>query len=152
VGGYKAATATGIIIGVSALASALASAGASRAASRIGSRRLLFFSFLLAAVFHIPQAFSWSPGALLVFRASTAVMLGMAIPLINILLAENTDQASQGSIYGLAAAMGAVGLAAGPMISALVALAAGYRMVFFCAAFIMGGSAWLTYKTIMKKG
>jgi DHA1 family multidrug resistance protein-like MFS transporter len=150
VGGYKAATATGIIIGLSALASALASAGASRAASLVGSSRLLFFSFLLAAVFHIPQAFAWSPGALLVFRAATAVMLGMAIPLINMLLAENIDRASQGSIYGLAAAMNAVGLAAGPMISALVALGAGYRMVFFCAAFIMGGSAWLTYKTIMR--
>jgi DHA1 family multidrug resistance protein-like MFS transporter len=150
VGGYKAASATGIIIGVSAMASALASAGASRAASFVGSSRLLFFSFFLAAVFHIPQAFSWSLGALMVFRTLTAIMLGMAIPLINILLAENTAKANQGSVYGLAAAMNAVGLAAGPMISAVVAVGAGYRVVFFFAAFILGVSAWLTYKTIMK--
>jgi DHA1 family multidrug resistance protein-like MFS transporter len=146
VGGYKAASTTGLIIGVSAMASALASALASRIAFRIGSARLLFLSFLLAAAFHIPQAFAGSPATLLVFRTLMAIMLGMAIPLINILLAQNTEKSKQGSVYGLAASMNAVGLAAGPMISAVVAVSAGYKAVFFCAAVILAGSAWLTYR------
>ncbi|MDR1316960.1 MAG: MFS transporter [Spirochaetales bacterium] len=146
--GYKVASTTGLIIGVSALASAVASALASRIASRIGYVRLLFFSFFLAAVFHVPQAFAWSGGFLLVFRTLMAVMLGMAIPLINILLAQNTEKSRQGSIYGLASAMYAMGLAAGPMISAVVAIGAGYKAVFLCAALIMAGSAWLTRRSL----
>jgi MFS family permease len=130
------------------MASALASAGASRIAFRVGSARLLTVSFILAAVFHIPQAFAGSPDSLLVFRTLTAIMLGMAIPLINILLAKNTEKSKQGSIYGLAASMNAVGLAAGPMISALVAVGAGYKAVFICAACILAGSAWLTHRTL----
>ncbi|MDR1932166.1 MAG: MFS transporter [Spirochaetales bacterium] len=150
-GGYKVATTTGIIIGVSAMASAAASAAASRIALRMGSVRLLFLSFFLAAAFHVPQAFAWSSNALLVFRTLTAIMLGMAIPLINILLARNTEKSKQGSIYGLAAATGAVGLAAGPMISAIVAVSAGYRAVFLCAAGILAGSAWLTRRALRSR-
>jgi MFS family permease len=142
--GYKVASTTGLIIGVSAMASAIASAFASRIASRVGAVQLLFFSFLLAAAFHVPQAFAISADFLLVFRTLTAVMLGMAIPLINILLAQNTEKSRQGSVYGLASSTYAVGLAAGPMISAVVAIGAGYRAVFFCAALILAGSAWLT--------
>jgi DHA1 family multidrug resistance protein-like MFS transporter len=148
VGGCRVASTTGLIIGVSAMASALASAVASRIAFRIGSARLLFLSFLLAALFHLPQAFAWSADALLVFRTLTAIMLGMAIPLINILLAMNTEKSRQGSIYGLAASMNAVGLAAGPMISAVVAVSAGYKAVFICAAVILTGSALLTRRTL----
>jgi MFS family permease len=133
------------------MASAIASALASRIASRIGSARLLFFSFLLAAVFHVPQAFAWSSDSLLVFRTLTAIMLGMAIPLINILLARNTEKSTQGSIYGLASSTYAVGLAAGPMISAVVAIGAGYKAVFFCAAVILAGSAWLTRRSFRNR-
>ncbi|MDR0577636.1 MAG: MFS transporter [Candidatus Accumulibacter sp.] len=147
-GGYRVASTTGLILGVSALASALASALTSRIASRLGSVRLLVISFLLAGAFHVPQAFAWSPDALLVSRVLTAIMLGMAIPLINILLAQNTEKTRQGSIYGLAASMNAVGMAAGPMISAVVAIAAGYKAVFLCAALILGGAAWLARKTL----
>jgi DHA1 family multidrug resistance protein-like MFS transporter len=146
--GYKVASTTGLIIGVSAMASALASAAASRIAFRIGSARLLFLSFFLAALFHIPQAFAWSTGALLVFRMLSAIMLGMAIPLINSLLAVNAEKSKQGSIYGLAASMSAVGLAAGPMISAVVAVSAGYKAVFICAAVILAASAWLARRTL----
>jgi DHA1 family multidrug resistance protein-like MFS transporter len=145
-GDYKVASTTGLIIGVSAMSSALASALASRVASHIGSMRLLFLSFLLAAAFHVPQAFAGSSNFLLVFRVLTAIALGMAIPLINILLAQNTEKSKQGSIYGLAASMSAVGLAAGPMISAIVAISAGYKAVFICAAFILAASAWLTWR------
>ncbi|MDR3201138.1 MAG: MFS transporter [Spirochaetales bacterium] len=147
-GGYKVASTTGLIIGVSAMASALASAGASRIAFRVGSARLLTVSFILSAVFHIPQAFAGSTNSLLIFRTLTAIMLGMAIPLINILLAKNTEKSKQGSIYGLAASMNAVGLAAGPMISAVVAVGAGYKAVFICAACILAGSAWLTNRAL----
>jgi MFS family permease len=148
VGGYRVASTTGLILGVSALASALASALTSRVASRLGSTRLLVLSFILAGAFHVPQAFAWSADSLLVSRMATAIMLGMAIPLINILLAQNTDKTRQGSIYGLAASMNAVGMAAGPMIAAVVAVIAGYQAVFLCAAVILAGSGWIVRKTL----
>jgi DHA1 family multidrug resistance protein-like MFS transporter len=148
VGGYRVASTTGLILGVSALASALASALTSRVASRMGATRLLSVSFILAGAFHIPQAFAWSSDSLLISRMLTAIMLGMAIPLINTLLAQNTEKARQGSIYGLAASMNAVGMAAGPMIAAVVAVAAGYKAVFLCAAVILAGSGWLARKTL----
>lgn len=148
VGGVRVASTTGLILGVSALASALASALTSRVASRVGSTRLLFFSFFLAGAFHIPQAFAWSSDSLLVSRMLTAIMLGMAIPLISILLAQNTERSRQGSIYGLAASMNAVGMAAGPMIAAVVAVVAGYQAVFLCAAVILAGSGWLARRTL----
>jgi DHA1 family multidrug resistance protein-like MFS transporter len=148
VGGYRVASTTGLILGVSALASALASALTSRVASRLGSSRLLVISFFLAGAFHIPQALAWSADSLMVSRVLTAIMLGMAIPLINILLAQNTEKSRQGSIYGLAASTNAVGMAAGPMIAAVVAVVAGYKAVFLCAALILVGAAWLAWKAL----
>jgi DHA1 family multidrug resistance protein-like MFS transporter len=148
VGGYRVASTTGLILGAAALASALASALTSRVASRLGSVRLLCLSFFFAGAFHIPQAFAWSADSLLLFRMMTAIMLGMAIPLINILLAQHADKARQGSIYGLAASTNAVGMAVGPMIAAVVAVIAGYQAVFLCAAVILCGAAWLARKAL----
>jgi DHA1 family multidrug resistance protein-like MFS transporter len=148
--GVRVASTTGLILGVSALASAAASALTSLVARRIGSAQLLALSFLLAALFHIPQAFAWSTDSLLVSRVLTAIMLGMAIPLINILLAQNTEKSRQGSIYGLAASTNAIGLAAGPMIAAAVAVALGYKAVFISAGLILAGAAWLAWKTLRR--
>jgi DHA1 family multidrug resistance protein-like MFS transporter len=148
-GGGNVASVSGAIIGVSALSSAAASAAVGRVAHRFGGYvRLLFWSFFLAAVFHIPQAFSATAQGLLASRVFTAVALGMAIPVINILLAQKVDKARQGAIYGLAASSNAVGLAVGPMLSAVVAVAAGYKAVFFSAAFILAVSAFVTWKTL----
>jgi DHA1 family multidrug resistance protein-like MFS transporter len=148
IGDYRVASTTGLILGTAALASALASALTSRVASGLGSTRLLGFSFLLAGAFHIPQAFAWSADSLLVSRMLTAIMLGMAIPLINILLAQHVDKARQGSIYGLAASTNAVGMAVGPLIASIVAVIAGYQAVFLCAAAILCGSAWLAWRAL----
>jgi hypothetical protein len=39
-------------------------------------------------------------------------------------------------------------MAAGPMIAAVVAVIAGYKAVFLCAALILVGAAWLAWKAL----
>lgn len=147
--GARVGSIAGSIIGVSALASALSAAGMGRFAFRLGYARILFAGFVLSAFFHLPQGIAGTPAGIMIFRTLGAFSLGMAVPVINSLIAGKADKNRQGSIYGLASSMNALGFAAGPIIGASVAMAAGYRAVFFVAAAILACSAWITKRGVL---
>ena len=143
---------SGLIIGVSSFASALTAASMGRFAYRIGYARVLFLGFAASGLLHLPQGATGSPWTILIFRTLGALALGMAVPVINALIAGMAARDRQGSVYGLSSAMNAVGLAMGPVIGSAVAMAAGYRAVFFAVAVILGFSAWLTRREVPSAG
>jgi DHA1 family multidrug resistance protein-like MFS transporter len=128
------ASTTGLILGVTSVAAALAAAGVGRISWRIGTERTLHLSLAGAALLVVPQAFSRTPLALLVFRTAGALFLGATMPATNALIAHRTDREHQGSVFGLSSAINSAGWAAGPMIGASIAVGAGYPPVFLVTA------------------
>lgn len=145
-------TITGTIIGVSALASALSAALMGRLSGRFGYGKALFAGLAVTAVLHIPQAFAGTPVLLLVFRTIGSFTLGLTLPVINALIAARANKSSQGSVYGLSSSVVAIGSGIGPMAGAFAAVATGFSSVFFLAAIVLAGAAYMTKKTFLSGG
>lgn len=115
-----ASTATGMIVGATAMTNALAAVWVGRSADRLGRRRVLITCLAIGAVTYFPQMLVRSPGQLLVLRGIMGLGMGGVIPVANAVIAERAPAGRQGAIFGTSASLNAVGRAVGPMIGTLV--------------------------------
>ncbi|MBN2050007.1 MAG: MFS transporter [Spirochaetales bacterium] len=148
------ASTSGFILGATALASAGAAASIGKASYRIGYRRTLLICLFGAACFAMPQAFSSTPGFLLVFRIFAGICIGGTMPSINAMIARRTDQGKQGSIYGISASFTSGGAALGPAIGSIIALAFGFAATFVGTGgiFLLCGAVILIFTRTLSKG
>jgi len=116
----EASTATGMILGASALANALAAVWIGRSVDRLGRRRVLLACLSIASLICFPQAFTRHPMQLLVLRAILGFAMGGVGPVANAIIAERAPEGRQGGIYGMSTSLNALGGALGPMLGTLI--------------------------------
>ncbi|MDR2257791.1 MAG: MFS transporter [Treponema sp.] len=131
---------TGIVLGAGAASAALAAVLVGRYATGLGYWKTLIFCLSAGAILTLPQTFVSNVIQLTVFRAMASFFVGGAIPVLNALLAANTDKDHQGSVYGFNSSVASAGGALGPVIGSAIAMAS-YRAVFLGTALLLGLSA-----------
>ncbi len=118
--GREASTATGIILGATAMANAVAAVIVGRSAGRFGQRRLLLTCLALASLVCFPQMLARNPTQLLFLRLLMGFAMGAVSPIANAVIAENSPEGHQGGIYGMSTSLNALGTAVGPMLGTLI--------------------------------
>jgi len=141
---------TGLVLGAGAASAALAAVLVGKYSARIGYWKTLIYCLTIGAILTIPQAFVSNAGQLALFRALSAFFIGGISPVLNAIIAINTDKENQGSIYGFNSSIASAGAAFGPMIGAGVAMI-NYRAVFLTAAGLLGFTAYRTFKRRQEK-
>jgi DHA1 family multidrug resistance protein-like MFS transporter len=140
-GSTLVASATGVILGASALSGAVASAAVGKVSHRIGYRRALLLCVIGSCLLTIPQAFVRSTAQLLMLRVVGALFLGGTAPTVNATIAGLADRAHHGAVYGLSSSISSIGMSLGPMIGAGVGVLWGFPAVFLTTAAILLGTA-----------
>ena len=131
------ATVAGIVLGAAGFTSAFAAAYLGRLGDRIGHRRVLAVSLLAAGLVYLPMAVVRDPWQLAALQALMGVAAGGLIPSANALIAHLTPIERRGAIFGLTAAISAVGGFIGPLLGALLATSLGFRATFVAAGALM---------------
>jgi DHA1 family multidrug resistance protein-like MFS transporter len=150
-----AATATGLIVGVSAMANAAAAVVLGKMADRLGRRRVLIACVVVASALHFPQMFTTNPTQLLILRVLVGLAAGGLVPVANAVIAEHTPDGRQGAIFGLSASLNAFGRALGPMLGTVVATSWSVGGVFAVTGIMLGLVAILvsfTTRALPSKG
>ncbi|HOG46759.1 MAG TPA: MFS transporter [Anaerolineae bacterium] len=117
----EASTATGMIIGATAVANALGAVWIARSADRLGPRRVLLASLAVSSVVHLPQMFTRTPMQLLALRFILGVAMGAISPIANAVIAGRTPRGRQGGIFGISTSLNAFGSALGPVLGTFAA-------------------------------
>lgn len=142
-----AATATGLIIGATALANALSAVWVGRTADRLGRRRVLMVCLIAGSLVYFPQMLTRSPAQLLALRFVMGLAMGGVIPAANAVIAERAPEGHQGSIYGISASLQALGRALGPMLGTAVVTSVGIACVFPVTGALLGLVAIMVART-----
>lgn len=144
----QASAATGLILGVTALANAVASIWVGRKADRIGRRRVLITCILAGAASYMPQGLTTSVWQLLGLRIVTGLSMGGITPTTNAAIAEAAPNGREGGIYGISASLNAAGRAIGPMLGTIVVTNWGISGVFpVTGALLFGVAGFVTART-----
>ncbi len=131
------ASVAGIVLGAAGFTSALAAAYLGRLGDRVGHRRVLAISLLAAGLVYLPMAIVRDPWQLAALQALLGVAAGGLIPSANALVAHLTPMERRGAVFGLTAALSAVGGFIGPLLGALLATSLGFRATFIAAGALM---------------
>lgn len=134
----EAATATGLIVGASAMANAAAAVIFGKMADRLGRRKVLIACVTVASVLHLPQMFTTHPMQLLILRVLVGLAAGGLVPVANAVIAEHATEGRQGAIFGLSASLNAFGRALGPMLGTVVATSWSVGGVFAVTGIMLG--------------
>jgi DHA1 family multidrug resistance protein-like MFS transporter len=133
-----ASTATGMIIGATALSNALSAVSVGRWADRLGRRRVLLTCLTVGSLVYFPQMLTRHPAQLLVLRFILGLAMGGVIPSANAVIAEWAPEGRQGGIYGISASLNALGRAVGPVIGTFVVTSLGIARVFPVTGTLLG--------------
>lgn len=140
-----AALATGLILAGAGGAGALSASSVGSFSDRIGHRPVLIGAALVAACVSVPQFFVQTTWQLGLLRVADGLALGAMLPSANAMLAGLVPSAKRGAAYGLASSANSLGVAAGPLVTALVVATSGIRAVFLVAAVLLASIAlWVS--------
>lgn len=128
---------TGFVLGLSAGATAVAAAIAGKTAGSLGYRKTLIWCLAAGTVLTIPQIFAADVIQLAILRMGASFFLGGTVPVLNAMLLMESGIGKQGSVFGINAAVGYLGAAAGPLAASLAAFIS-YRFVFVVTAILLG--------------
>ena len=134
----EASTATGMILGATAVANAMAAVWVGRSADRLGRRRVLLTCLSVASLAYFPQMLTRHPSQLLALRLVLGFALGGVGPVANSALAERGPEGCQGGIYGISTSLNALGTALGPLLGTLIVTHWGLRGVFPVTGALLG--------------
>jgi MFS family permease len=128
---------TGLILGVTGITSAISSVVTGKLSDKFGHRLVLIGCAAGAALLSLPQIFVGDTMQLLVLRGITGLFIGGIIPSANAIVSEVTPQERRGAAYGVIQSVGSLGMAAGPVVGALVAATLDARLVFLLMALML---------------
>jgi DHA1 family multidrug resistance protein-like MFS transporter len=131
------ATVAGIVLGSAGFTSAFAAAYLGRLGDRTGHRRVLAISLLAAGLVYLPMAVVRDPWQLALLQGLMGVAAGGLIPSANALIAHLTPVERRGAIFGLSAAISAVGGFIGPLAGAFLATGLGFRATFIASGTLL---------------
>jgi DHA1 family multidrug resistance protein-like MFS transporter len=142
-------SATGLVLGIGAASTALAAVLVGNYSPRFGYWKTLIACLSLGAVCTIPQTFVSNMVQLTIFRAIASFFIGGTSPVLNAIIAVNTEKEHQGSVFGFNSSVSSAGGALGPLIGSAVAML-NYRAVFLATAGILGLASYGTFRQRQK--
>jgi DHA1 family multidrug resistance protein-like MFS transporter len=142
--------ATGLILGLGAAATAVAAIISGKFAIKIGYWKTLCFCLAAGCVSILPQALSRNAYELCIIHVVASFFIGGAVPIMQALIAENTDRDQQGAVFGWTTSVSMLGAAIGPLIGSAAAMIS-YHAVFPVTSLILGLSSARLFVSIKKK-
>lgn len=136
-----AAAATGLMMGIKAIAGSLSAVWLGRIGDRIGHLRILWFSMIVSVGLYLPQAVVNATWQLILLQAFTGFANGGILPSIGALMNLQIPAGNQGATYGIDAGITAAGRSVAPLLAAVFAIWLGIRSVFILAAAVYGLAA-----------
>ena len=128
----------GVTLGVLGVTSAISSIYLGRLGDRKGHRTILVGCLLGSGLVYLPMALAQHPWHLIVLQAVFGIFAGGTIPAANALIANVTDPARRGMVFGLMASATSVVGFIGPLVGASLAAAAGFEATFvFCGLVLL---------------
>jgi MFS transporter, DHA1 family, multidrug resistance protein len=131
------ATLGGLAFSVTGVAGVLAVPFLGRKSDVIGYRLVLLISLFGAALFTVPQAFSFGYWAFVIERFGLGLFVGGILPAANALISRLTTSASRGFVFGMVSSAYFIGNTLGPLTGGVVAATVGIRWVFAVTAVLL---------------
>jgi len=131
------ATLGGLAFSVTGIAGVLAVPFLGRKIDVIGYRTVLLISLFGAALFTLPQAFSFGYWAFVVERFGIGLFVGGILPAANALIGRLTSSANRGFVFGIVSSAYFIGNTLGPLTGGVVAATVGIRYVFAVTAVLL---------------
>jgi MFS transporter, DHA1 family, multidrug resistance protein len=142
----RAATVTGLVLGLGGLFGSLSAIGAGRAADTLGHKPVLLVAAAGSTLLYFPQALVTNVEQLLLLRVGLGLFNGALIPSTQAVIGLATPPDRRGVAFGVAASAASLGSAVGPLLGATVAATLGIRAVFVCTSVALllacAGLAW----------
>ncbi|MFB3881978.1 MAG: MFS transporter [Armatimonadota bacterium] len=136
-GAQEAASATGLLLGVTGIASAVSAVLVGRLSDRVGHRAMLVTCTALTGILVTPHFWAQTMGQLVALRIAFGFAAGGMMPAMNAIVANVVPRSNIGQAYGFTATASALGFAVGPTIGGLAAAAVGYRWPFIVMGALM---------------
>ncbi len=133
--GYKPASITGLLLGVTGLAAGVGALLMGRLSDRLGHRRVLMTTTLCSGVFAALHSLAQNVGQLFTLRVGTGLAGGGTSPAMNAIIGTTVPQEIYGRAYGTCQSASSLGMALGPLAGAALSSALGFRWPFA----VMGG-------------
>jgi DHA1 family multidrug resistance protein-like MFS transporter len=142
----RAATVTGLVLGIGGLFGSLSAIGAGRAADTLGHKPVLLVAAAGSTLLYFPQALVTNVEQLLLLRVGLGLFNGALIPSTQAVIGLATPSERRGVAFGVAASASSLGSAVGPLLGATVAATLGIRAVFVFTSVALllacAGLAW----------
>jgi MFS transporter, DHA1 family, multidrug resistance protein len=139
--GLKAASITGLLIGVTGIAAGVSSILVGHVSDRLGHKHLLVGSIVASGLAAAPQALARSVPQLLVLRVLGGLAGGGTAPLMNAIIGTSAPPEIFGRAYGFAQSASSLGWALGPLAGSAMASHLGLRPPFVVMGALMLGCA-----------
>lgn len=133
-GPVKAATWTGMIASLAAVAGIFSGSFLGWLADRLSAPKVAIISALLAGILMIPQGAAYSLGMLIAARFGMVFFAGGLDPVFQIWLAKSTPDAKRGLFFGWATSAKSMGWFCSSLTGGTIAMYWGVRSVYFTAA------------------
>jgi DHA1 family multidrug resistance protein-like MFS transporter len=133
----RAATVTGLVLGLGGLFGSLSAIGAGRAADTLGHKPVLLVAAAGSTLLYFPQALVTNVGQLLLLRVGLGLFNGALIPSTQAVIGLATPPDRRGVAFGVAASASSLGSAFGPLLGATVAATLGIRAVFVITSVVL---------------
>jgi DHA1 family multidrug resistance protein-like MFS transporter len=136
-GDARAASLSGIALGLLGLTSAVAAVYLGRRGDKVGHRKILLGSIFGAGLIYMPMAAVTGVWQLILLQALFGIAAGGLIPAANALIAEWTPRERRGVSFGISAAAGSLGGTFGPLAGSATAASLGFRAAFLGTGLIL---------------
>jgi DHA1 family multidrug resistance protein-like MFS transporter len=133
----RAATITGLVLGLGGLFGSLSAIGAGRAADTVGHKPVLLLAAAGSTLLTFPQALVTNVEQLTLLRVGLGLFNGALIPSTQAVIGLATPPERRGVVFGIAASAASLGSAAGPLVGAAIAATLGIRAVFVVTALVL---------------
>jgi len=145
-GAHRAASLSGIALGLLGFTSAVAAVYLGRHGDRIGHRKILLGSILGASLLYLPMGLVTGAWQFILLQGMFGIAAGGLIPAANAIVAEWTPHARRGVSFGITAAAGSLGGTIGPLVGSATAAALGFRATFLLTGmFLLAVSGAVAY-------
>lgn len=142
------ATISGTIIAIGGVASAVSSFNAGRVVQWFSHRHILCIGAFLTGICFILQYFAPNVWIFGVLRGVTGFCIGMLMPSVNTVIADNVPADKRGIAFGVTSGTALMGNVAGPFVSGALAVTLGMSAVFWSTALMFFAVALLVRRSL----
>lgn len=143
--GYKPASITGLLLGLTGIAAGIGSVMVGRFGDRYGHRKVLVGTTLSTGLLVAPQALVQHLPELFALRIAGGLASGGTSPAMNSIIGMTAPPEIYGRAYGVAQSASSLGFALGPLVGASLSAQLGLRVPFAVMGGLLALSSLLVY-------